>query len=135
MFAPISESGSKGGIGFTKGAVAILVANVITLLFIIYVYFYAFPWQPNMSASIYLHVSLRGGIHGDVITTRAKVDCELNRLEAEDIIEKIPDTDETPWISPVVKVPKKEKHNKALKKVFKLKNHLEFFDLFFGPLA
>ena len=43
--------------------------SVITLLFIIYVYFYAFPWQPNMSASIYLHVSLRGGIHGDVITT------------------------------------------------------------------
>ena len=39
---------------------------------------------------------------------RAKVDGELNRLEAEDIIEKIPDTDETPWISPVVIVPKME---------------------------
>ena len=39
---------------------------------------------------------------------RAKVDDELNRLEAEDIIEKIPDTDETPWISPGVIVPKKK---------------------------
>ena len=39
---------------------------------------------------------------------RAKVDGELNCLEAEDIIEKIPDTDETSWISPVVIVPKKE---------------------------
>ena len=58
---------------------------------------------------------------------RAKVDGELNRLEAEDIIEKIPDTDETPWISPVVMVPKKEDKirlcvdmraaNKAIKRV------------------
>ena len=39
---------------------------------------------------------------------RAKVDDELNRLEAEDIIEKIPETDETPWISPGVIVPKKK---------------------------
>ena len=58
---------------------------------------------------------------------RAKVDGELNRLEAEDIIEKIPDTEETPWISPVVIVPKKEDKirlcvdmraaNKAIKRV------------------
>ena len=38
---------------------------------------------------------------------RAKVDTELCRLEQEDIIEKVPDTDETAWISPVVIVPKK----------------------------
>ena len=58
---------------------------------------------------------------------RAKVDSELERLEAEDIIEKVPDTDETPWISPVVIVPKKEDKirlcvdmraaNKAIKRV------------------
>jgi hypothetical protein len=29
MFAPMSESGSNGGIGFTIGIVAILVANVV----------------------------------------------------------------------------------------------------------
>ncbi|CAB4031091.1 Retrovirus-related Pol poly from transposon [Paramuricea clavata] len=39
---------------------------------------------------------------------RAKVDSELSRLEQDDIIEKVPDTDETPWISPVVIVPKKD---------------------------
>ena len=58
---------------------------------------------------------------------RAKVDSELERLEAEDIIEKVPDTEETPWISPVVIVPKKEDKirlcvdmraaNKAIKRV------------------
>ena len=37
---------------------------------------------------------------------RAKVDSELNRLQQEDIIEKVPDNDETDWISPVVIVPK-----------------------------
>ena len=39
---------------------------------------------------------------------RAKVDTELCRLEQEDIIEKVPDTDETAWISPVVIVPEKD---------------------------
>ena len=39
---------------------------------------------------------------------RDKVDTELCRLEQEDIIEKVPDTDETAWISPVVIVPKKD---------------------------
>ena len=58
---------------------------------------------------------------------RAKVDGELNRLEAEGIIEKIPDTDETPWISLIVIVRKKEDKirlrvdmsaaNKAIKRV------------------
>ena len=38
---------------------------------------------------------------------RGKVDTELCRLEQEDIIEKVPYTDETAWISPVVIVPKK----------------------------
>ena len=39
---------------------------------------------------------------------RAKVDTELCRLEQEDIIEKVPDTDKTAWISPVVIVSKKD---------------------------
>ena len=39
---------------------------------------------------------------------RAKVDSELNRLQQEDIIEKVPDNDETDWISPVVIVPKQD---------------------------
>ena len=39
---------------------------------------------------------------------RAKVDSELNRLQQEDIIEKVPDNEETDWISPVVIVPKQD---------------------------
>ena len=39
---------------------------------------------------------------------RGKVDSELNRLQQEDIIEKVPDNDETDWISPVVIVPKQD---------------------------
>ena len=39
---------------------------------------------------------------------RAKVDSELNRLQQEDIIEKVPDNDETDWISPVVIVPEQD---------------------------
>ena len=39
---------------------------------------------------------------------RAKVDVELSRLEQEKIIEKVPNTDETAWMSPVVIVPKKD---------------------------
>ena len=39
---------------------------------------------------------------------RAKVDSELNRLQQEDIIEKVPDNDETDWISPVAIVPKED---------------------------
>ena len=38
---------------------------------------------------------------------RAKVDSELNRLQQEDIIEKVPDN-EADWISPVVIVPKQD---------------------------
>ena len=39
---------------------------------------------------------------------RAKVDSELNRLQQEDIIEKVPDNEETDWISPVVIVHKQD---------------------------
>ena len=39
---------------------------------------------------------------------RAKVDNELNRLLEQDIIERIPDTEATEWISPVVIVPKRD---------------------------
>ena len=39
---------------------------------------------------------------------REKVDAELNRLQQEDIIEKVPETEGTDWISPIVIVPKKE---------------------------
>ena len=39
---------------------------------------------------------------------RTKVDKELNRLLEEDIIERVPDTEATEWISPVVIVPKKD---------------------------
>lgn len=39
---------------------------------------------------------------------RAKVDAELSRLQDEDIIERVPDTEATEWISPIVIVPKKE---------------------------
>jgi hypothetical protein len=38
---------------------------------------------------------------------RAKVDAELSRLRDEDIIERVPDTEATEWISPIVIVPKK----------------------------
>ncbi|CAB3986253.1 Hypothetical predicted protein [Paramuricea clavata] len=38
---------------------------------------------------------------------RAKVDAELSRLRDEDIIEHVPDTEATEWISPIVIVPKK----------------------------
>ena len=41
---------------------------------------------------------------------RAKVDSELNRLQQEDIMEKMPDNDETDWISPVVIVPKQDEY-------------------------
>jgi hypothetical protein len=39
---------------------------------------------------------------------RAKVDAELSRLRDEDIIECVPDTEATEWISPIVIVPKKD---------------------------
>ena len=39
---------------------------------------------------------------------RAKVDAELSRLRDEDIIERVPDTEATEWISPIVIVPKKD---------------------------
>ena len=39
---------------------------------------------------------------------REKVEVELNQLQQQDIIEKVPDTEETDWISPIVIVPKKD---------------------------
>ena len=39
---------------------------------------------------------------------RAKVDSELNLLQHKDIIEKVPDDEETDWISLVVIVPKQD---------------------------
>ena len=39
---------------------------------------------------------------------RAKVDAELSRLQDEDIIVRVPDTEATEWISPIVIVPKKD---------------------------
>jgi hypothetical protein len=39
---------------------------------------------------------------------RAKVDAELSRLRDEVIIERVPDTEATEWISPIVVVPKKD---------------------------
>ena len=39
---------------------------------------------------------------------RAKVDTELSRLQDEDIIKRIPDTEATEWVSPIVIVPKKD---------------------------
>ena len=39
---------------------------------------------------------------------REKVERELSKLEHDDIIEPVPDTEETDWISPLVIVPKKD---------------------------
>jgi hypothetical protein len=39
---------------------------------------------------------------------REKVERELSKLEHDDIIEPVPDTEETEWISPLVIVPKKD---------------------------
>ena len=39
---------------------------------------------------------------------RGKVEHELNKLQDDDIIEPVPDTEETDWISPLVIVPKKD---------------------------
>ena len=39
---------------------------------------------------------------------RAKVELELQKLEKQDIIEKVPDTEHTDWVSPIVVVPKKD---------------------------
>ena len=39
---------------------------------------------------------------------RDKVELELKRLEAQDIIEKVPANEHTDWVSPIVVVPKKE---------------------------
>jgi len=36
------------------------------------------------------------------------VELELKKLEAQDIIEKVPETEQTDWVSPTVVVPKKE---------------------------
>lgn len=46
MFAPMSESGSNGGIGFTMGIVAILVANVVSWFLLVYSLKFAY----NLSA-------------------------------------------------------------------------------------
>ena len=58
---------------------------------------------------------------------RGKVERELSKLEHDDIIEPVPDTEETDWISPLVIVPKKDDNirlcvdmraaNKAIKHV------------------
>ena len=59
---------------------------------------------------------------------RKKVSEGINQLEQDDIIEKVPDTQATPWISPIVTVPKKDgnsvricvdmrKANKAIQRV------------------
>ncbi len=37
---------------------------------------------------------------------REKVEQELKKLELQDIIEKVPDTEHTDWVSPIVVVPK-----------------------------
>ena len=39
---------------------------------------------------------------------REKVSAELKQLERSDIIERVPETQATPWISPIVVVPKKD---------------------------
>ena len=39
---------------------------------------------------------------------REKVKCAIENLEKDDIIEKVPGTQATPWISPIVAVPKKD---------------------------
>eukprot|EP00794_Sanderia_malayensis_P019767 gene19767-biopygen16415 len=39
---------------------------------------------------------------------RQKVEQELQKLESQDIIEKVPDTESTDWVSPIVVVPKKD---------------------------
>lgn len=39
---------------------------------------------------------------------REKAELELQKLEAQDIIEKVPDTEHTDWVSPIVVVPKKD---------------------------
>ena len=36
------------------------------------------------------------------------MDLELQKLEKQDIIEKVPDTEHTDWVSPIVVVPKKD---------------------------
>ena len=38
---------------------------------------------------------------------REEVKCALSELEQQDIIERVPDNQPTPWISPIVAVPKK----------------------------
>eukprot|EP00794_Sanderia_malayensis_P020682 gene20682-biopygen17069 len=42
------------------------------------------------------------------IHLRGKVELELKKLELQDIIEKVPDNEQTDWVSPIVVVPKKE---------------------------
>jgi hypothetical protein len=42
---------------------------------------------------------------------RAKVDAELSRLRDEDIIERVPDTEATEWISPIVIMPKRRQYS------------------------
>ena len=39
---------------------------------------------------------------------REKVEMELQKLETQDIIEKVPDNEHTDWVSPIVVVPKKD---------------------------
>ena len=39
---------------------------------------------------------------------REKVEMELKSLESQDIIEKVPESEHTDWVSPIVVVPKKE---------------------------
>ena len=39
---------------------------------------------------------------------REKVEMELKNLESQDIIEKVPESEHTDWVSPIVVVPKKE---------------------------
>ena len=39
---------------------------------------------------------------------REKVELELKKLEEQDVIEKVPDNEQTDWVSPIVVVPKKE---------------------------
>ncbi len=39
---------------------------------------------------------------------REKVKAELEQLENSDIIERVPESQPTPWVSPVVVVPKKD---------------------------
>ncbi|CAB4000605.1 Retrovirus-related Pol poly from transposon [Paramuricea clavata] len=58
---------------------------------------------------------------------RAKVDAELSQLQDEDIIERVPDTEATEWISPIVIMPK----NTTIFAYF-LQPKLEFFGLNFS---